>query len=245
MFHFVSLCGMIYTTNAFKELLNMDDKKKTADARPDSDQKLDKIKNVDNITDNSLLLSGRIQEIRKGKGLTQEEAASGLNMKLNTYRKLEQGVNRKDAAEFINRIADYYEVTADYLLGRELTEPLNFDTVTARTGLNTRSIQQLVGFHLQDGAEPSPGYMDFINCFLGNGECTGLFFQALMPLLDSLYKYEHTDKRSPHMASTISKQLADLIYDYVDKVVVPTYGQLRKTGDYKSPSAKDYLAEDS
>lgn len=221
----------------------MGDNRKRRNPRPDTKQKLDKIKKANDIADSSLFFSGRLQEIRKSRGLTQKEAAQGLDWNLEKYRKLEQGVNRSDNADFIRTLADFYNVSADYLLGRELTESLNYDTVTAKTGLNVRSIQQLTELHSQDGADPSPGYMDFINCFLGNGECTGLFFQSLMPLLDTLYKYKHTDSRSERMASITTNELADLIYDYLIKVVIPTYGQLHETGEYKSPSVEDYLTE--
>jgi len=211
--------------------------------RTNTDQKSDKLKRVDSIKESSLSFSGRLQEIRKSRGLTQEEAANGLKIKLNTYRKLEQGVNRSDSADFIRTLADFYNVSADYLLGRELTESLNYETVTAKTGLNVRSIQQITELYSQDGADPSPGYMDFLNCFLGNGECTGLFFQSLMPLLDKIYMYKHTDSRSERLVNITSTEMADLIYDYLNKVVIPTYGQLRETGEYKSPSPKDYLTE--
>ena len=223
----------------------MGDSKKQGEARSITSQKLDKIKKEEEINNSSLTFTGRLQEARKSKHLTQEEAANGLNMKLGTYQKIEQGKNRKSAAQFIRQFADYYNVSTDYLLGLSNTQHPDYDTVIAKTGLNEKSIGQLIEFFLQDGDDPSPGYIDFINCFLGNEKSTSLFFQSIMPLLNGIYKYKHTEERSERMARSLSNDLADAIFDYMDKVVIPTYGQLRETGSYTPVPSKEYMTDEA
>lgn len=60
----------------------------------------------------------QLQELRKGKNLTQEEAAELFGVKLSTYQKYERDAI-SPSYETLIKIADFYGVTTDYLLGRE------------------------------------------------------------------------------------------------------------------------------
>lgn len=62
-------------------------------------------------------LSERLKELRKEKGVRQEQVAVALDISMSSYCNYEQG-KREPTASVIVRMADYYEVTADYLLGR-------------------------------------------------------------------------------------------------------------------------------
>lgn len=57
-----------------------------------------------------------LQEARKLAGLTQRQASERLGIPLSTLRRWEQGVNEPDAAS-INKMADFYKVSTDYILG--------------------------------------------------------------------------------------------------------------------------------
>lgn len=59
-----------------------------------------------------------LKELRKAKGLSQEQAAKALNITLRAYQNYEYG-QREPNIEMINKLADFYGVTTDYLLGRE------------------------------------------------------------------------------------------------------------------------------
>ena len=65
-------------------------------------------------------LSERLKELRKEKGLRQEHAAVALGISMSSYCLYEQG-KREPTASVIVRMADYYDVTTDYLLGRSDT----------------------------------------------------------------------------------------------------------------------------
>lgn len=59
-----------------------------------------------------------LKELRKAKGLSQEQVANQLGITLRAYQNYEYG-QREPNIEMINKIADFYGVTTDYLLGRE------------------------------------------------------------------------------------------------------------------------------
>jgi len=63
----------------------------------------------------------RLREIRKGKGLTQVEVANSVNIKERQYQNLESGVYRP-SFDTIVALADFFEVSVDYLIGR-IDEP--------------------------------------------------------------------------------------------------------------------------
>lgn len=59
----------------------------------------------------------RLRTIRKQRKLTQRELASKLNMSQSTIALYETG-DRKPDPDTINKIADFFDVSTDYLLGR-------------------------------------------------------------------------------------------------------------------------------
>ena len=59
----------------------------------------------------------RLKEIRKASGKKQREVAESLEVKLRTY----QGYEMKETEPSIKKLialADYFDVTLDYLMGR-------------------------------------------------------------------------------------------------------------------------------
>lgn len=65
-----------------------------------------------------------LKELRKKKGASQEDAAKALGITLRTYQNYEYG-QREPNIEMILKLSDYFNVSTDYLLGREpKTDPL-------------------------------------------------------------------------------------------------------------------------
>ena len=58
----------------------------------------------------------RLEDLRRDRDLTQEQVANLLNMKREQYRRYETGINEIKAS-FIIKICEFYDVSADYLLG--------------------------------------------------------------------------------------------------------------------------------
>lgn len=59
----------------------------------------------------------RLKEIRKKRGITQLKLAMDLNISQNTISRYETGEREADYATLI-RLADYFNVSTDYLLER-------------------------------------------------------------------------------------------------------------------------------
>ena len=59
----------------------------------------------------------RIRDLREDNNLTQEDVAKYLHIKQNTYSQYEIGILNYPI-DAIVKLADFYGVTTDYLLGR-------------------------------------------------------------------------------------------------------------------------------
>lgn len=66
----------------------------------------------------------RLKELRKNKGISQEQAAHDLGISLRGYQNYEYGLREPNIA-MILKLAEYYNVTTDYLLEKETTTPLD------------------------------------------------------------------------------------------------------------------------
>lgn len=64
----------------------------------------------------------KIKNLRKKKGVTGEFVANAVGLSESAYRNYERGV-REPNFETLSKLADFYGVTTDYLLGREPKEP--------------------------------------------------------------------------------------------------------------------------
>ncbi|MNM07375.1 HTH-type transcriptional regulator Xre [compost metagenome] len=61
------------------------------------------------------MFSERLKELRKRKGLTQEEASKNLDIARTTYSGYERGTSEPDF-NTLNKIAKFYEVDLNWLL---------------------------------------------------------------------------------------------------------------------------------
>lgn len=62
-------------------------------------------------------LTERMKELRKERNLRQKDIATELNIAITTYCRYDLGM-REPAASLLVRMADFYDVSVDYLLGR-------------------------------------------------------------------------------------------------------------------------------
>ena len=72
----------------------------------------------------------RFKEIREKSKLTQQECADALNITLRAWQTYEQN-QREPKYDLLCKIADYFNVTTDYLLGRNAPPPLTFEQLLA------------------------------------------------------------------------------------------------------------------
>ena len=59
----------------------------------------------------------RLEDIRSDRDLTQKEVAEILSMRPEVYRRYEKGIREIPVWALI-KLADYYETSTDYILGR-------------------------------------------------------------------------------------------------------------------------------
>lgn len=60
----------------------------------------------------------KLKEIREARGMTQRQAALGLNLSPTVYNRYENGIREPSNALQV-AIADYFHVSVDAILGRE------------------------------------------------------------------------------------------------------------------------------
>lgn len=70
------------------------------------------------------ILSQNLSSLRKKRGISQKSAASQLGISQALLSHYEKGI-RECSLEFLGKLADFYNVSTDYLLGREDTYALN------------------------------------------------------------------------------------------------------------------------
>lgn len=63
-------------------------------------------------------LNERLRQLRAESGYTLKIVAEGIGIPLSTYSNYEQGI-REPSVEIIKRICNFYDVSADYLIGRD------------------------------------------------------------------------------------------------------------------------------
>lgn len=66
-------------------------------------------------------VASNIVKLRERRGLNQKELAEGLNMNRSVLNRIENGT-RPVRDDELKIIADYFNVSADYLLGRETSK---------------------------------------------------------------------------------------------------------------------------
>ena len=63
------------------------------------------------------LWNEKLRQLRKEKGVSQEVAAKELQLSRTCYAGYEQGI-REPSLDTLKRICDYFDISADYLIGR-------------------------------------------------------------------------------------------------------------------------------
>ena len=72
---------------------------------------------------------------RKQHKLTMKETANMLGVSLSAYQKYENGT-RDVSTAILSKLADLFNVTTDYLLGRNVEEPNDFEQLARRVGMS-------------------------------------------------------------------------------------------------------------
>ena len=74
-----------------------------------------------------MIISERLTQLRKQRGLIQKDVAEAMGLDRTTYTKYERG-DIKPSYETILKLADYFNVSIDYLLGKTNTPGPQIET---------------------------------------------------------------------------------------------------------------------
>lgn len=81
----------------------------------------------------------RLAGLRVKKGITQKQCAADLGVDYSKYNKWERGIFRPDY-EMLCAMADYFDCTIDYLLGKDAAAKRDHADISTRTGLSEGAI---------------------------------------------------------------------------------------------------------
>ena len=85
----------------------------------------------------------RIEELRKVRKITQEELAKRIGISKSQLGRIENGETKTLSSNLLMRLADEFDVSTDYILGRSnIQSRRNYDV--SSLGLSEKAIQQLV-----------------------------------------------------------------------------------------------------
>ena len=91
------------------------------------------------------MITLRLKDLRKAKGISQDQAANALGISLRAYQNYEYG-QREPNIEMIFKLADFYGVSTDYLLGRDTGEPETLDKLAGEFNMTALEREILNGY---------------------------------------------------------------------------------------------------
>lgn len=103
-------------------------------------------------------IADRLRDLRAQKGVNQDIAAEACDMSRVALARYETG-QRVPRAEYVSRLADYYGVTVDFLIGRD--EPAPIEKTPPPSTIDTQIMQELEGVDA-DMAREVLNYIKFI-----------------------------------------------------------------------------------
>lgn len=85
----------------------------------------------------------KIRELRQEKGLTIKDLSENLNIKEPTLSKYERS-EREPNIDSLIKIADYFEVSVDYLIGRSDCKKQDYQPIADLLGIDDKTIEILL-----------------------------------------------------------------------------------------------------
>jgi transcriptional regulator with XRE-family HTH domain len=135
------------------------------------------------------VIGKRIEELRKGKGWTQEMLAEKLKIARNTLTKLECGFRDFKSTELLN-IAKVLEVSTDYLLGLSDTKKAENSDIPERTGLSPKAVEIL-----EDWTKLYPGTVVY------QGKALSREISIINTLIEEAHKTELLSRLHDYLAT--------------------------------------------
>ena len=97
------------------------------------------------------MLSQRLKELRKKRNITQEQLAEIIGVERSSIGKYEGKQNVVPSVDVLKAIADYFKVSTDYLLGRDITyEHISTNHVSSFTVTESTGTYNKDAFHRKE-----------------------------------------------------------------------------------------------
>ena len=90
-------------------------------------------------------IGDRLRDLRTSKGVNQDQAAESCGISRIALARYETGA-RIPRAEIVTKLADYYGVSVDFLLGREVVPDMVQETEKAPADIRAEAKQLLESF---------------------------------------------------------------------------------------------------
>lgn len=166
------------------------------------------------------MFSTRLKELRIKKQISQSDLALELNLSNRTISMYEQG-NSEPNVETLIRIANYFDVTTDFLVGLTDVKTTNLDIsyMANYLGLNENTISSLHSFiqRFMDGDKQAGQKIDTLN----------MLFSSQCKLLDHMNEYFHFYATHLEYLENKTTEIPISILEPQDKDSLPNY-----PGDY-------------
>lgn len=164
------------------------------------------------------MFKNRLTELRKEKGVTRQIAADSLKISRASLEYYEKGLRNPDTC-VLARIAEYYNVSTDYLLGRSDIKTVNMNKRVASeiTGLSEECINIL---NISNSQRDSKYFNDFIAQFiinLWNNKFSLKLLTSQMDILLPDYTYKTTDKEFENLLE-ISQQYGYIVLSHDETI---------------------------
>jgi MerR family transcriptional regulator, light-induced transcriptional regulator len=168
--------------------------------------------------------AGRLRELRVGAGLRQKDLADALGVAQTTIANYEQGVRFPDETN-LRRIADHFNVSLDYLLGR------------TDVNLLAQDVEYPGGYHREDGEKLPPmnplarEYLDLllsgkreeasglvhkaVEKGKGVGEIYKTVFERTLKEIGLMWMQNRVDVAMEHYFSASTQLIMSQLYPYI------------------------------
>lgn len=131
-------------------------------------------------------ISIRLKELRKEKDVMQKDVANFLDISSSAYGFYEQG-KRTPTSDIVVKLAEYFDVSTDYLLGK--TDEKNYNLVQAIARIN-----RLINYeHLDATKLDKDTLIDIIQNMIGKIDNTYILKQLFLLIYHQLDTYELID----------------------------------------------------
>lgn len=106
-------------------------------------------------------MKNNIKSVREHRNITQKECADTLGVTLRAWQTYEQGVS-EPKQELLCKIADMFNVSIDYLLGRETKEQETIDELASEFNMSALE-QKILANYLSLPEDMRSDLMDFLD----------------------------------------------------------------------------------